>query len=124
MTDINIKDLKSIKTFSDLLELSLNYDTPLICLLEAREGLSLSQEVIEAYLRENKKSFQFLKIEGATALDIRFDLAIIKLPAVIIFFQGKMEAYSKGAIASHELIEMLSNINPKLDSYSKTDLFY
>lgn len=109
MTDIT--NVKNIKTFSDLLEMSLSYQQPLLCLLEARESWSLSQEVIEAYLKENKSAFQFLQLNGAIASDIRFDLAIVTLPAIIVFYQGKMEAYSQGAIARHELVEILDNIN-------------
>lgn len=103
-------DIKNIQTFSDLLELSLSYDKPLLCLLEARGGWSLSQEVIEAYLKENKEAFEFLKLNGEIASDIRFDLAIVTLPAIIVFYQGKMVAYSRGTIARHELIEIITSI--------------
>ena len=105
-----MKNTQTFSNYSDLVTLSEKKKKPIVVSLESGKYTCLMCEVVENFLRENKDSFQFIKITGTTAEHIKSELSMLKLPAMFILFEGEIKSIFQGLVAKHDIMKVLSNI--------------
>ena len=99
-----------INSYSELLSMSSKVEKPLLVLLATENHPSLMEEVIGAIRKESPNAFQLLQIQGQQASNIKFELNILNLPALIILKNGENKAICQGLIAKHELEAILQKL--------------
>lgn len=104
-----MKNTQSFNSYSDLEKLSQGKSKPIVVSLENGNYNCLMCEVVETFLTENKDTIEFIKITGPIAQSIKSELSMLKLPAMIILFDGKIKSIFQGLVAKHDIMKVLSN---------------